>query len=226
MKRLSFLVFVAALAISFTLMWACTGQTGLGIEQISGSGNLKTEKRELAGFKKIQAGGAIALEVISGKEFSVEIEADDNILPHIKTEVRGDTLHIERENKLNFSNNRLTARISLPELNGLDLSGASRAQVSGVATDDLKLQASGASEIKISGAAKDVDADLSGASRLEAENLQAEEASIDASGASRATVFATREIEAEASGASNITYSGNPKSVNKNASGASSISEK
>jgi hypothetical protein len=224
MKRLNFLIFVAALAISFTFVWACNGHTGLGIDQVANSGNAKAEKRNVTGFKKIDAGGAFQLEIVAGKEFSVEIEADDNVLPLIKTEVRGDTLHIERENKISFNTNRLVAKISLPELNGLNVSGASRARISGVVADDLKLEASGASRIEISGVAEEVDADLSGASRLEAGNLQVERAEVDASGASTANVFVSESIKAEASGASSISYAGNPKSVDKNASGASSVS--
>ena len=114
----------------------------------------------------------------------------------------------------------------MPELIGFDLSGASRGTVTGVKTDGLKLEVSGASRINISGEVRDLNADLSGASHLEAENLKTEKTNVEASGASKATVFVIDSLNADASGASRIIYAGNPREVKKDASGASSVSAK
>lgn len=67
---------------------------------------------------------------------------------------------------------------------------------------------------------------MSGASKLDAENLKAENVSVDSSGASSATVFVTNELKADLSGATNVTYLGSPKNVQKKTSGASSVKEK
>ena len=58
---------------------------------------------------------------------------------------------------------------------------------------------------------------------MDTEGLKAETAEVDASGASRVAVFATAELNSDASGASRIVYSGNPSSLKKSLSGASSI---
>jgi len=65
--------------------------------------------------------------------------------------------------------------------------------------------------------------DISGASSLSAENLTAESVTIEASGASRGHVHATQSLTADASGASAIYYSGDPKDRQVETSGASSI---
>ena len=114
----------------------------------------------------------------------------------------------------------------MPELINLDLSGASTANVSGEKTDSLKLNATGASKIKIDGEVKSVEALASGASGIDAENLKVENAKANASGASKITVSPTGDLDAEASGASSVNYTNEPKNIKQNASGASTIGKK
>ncbi len=114
----------------------------------------------------------------------------------------------------------------MPELSALDISGASVATVSNVKADSLKLNASGASKIKIDGEADNLDSDASGASKIDAEDLKVENADINASGASNTTVSVTNELKADASGASTIYYTGEPTNVSPKTSGASSVKKK
>jgi hypothetical protein len=114
----------------------------------------------------------------------------------------------------------------MPQIESFDVSGASTGTLTNVKNETLSLDASGASKIKIDGAAKELIVDLSGASRLDAENLKAENVTVDASGASSATVVALNDLNADASGASTIRYTGEPKNVKKNSSGASSVKQK
>jgi hypothetical protein len=65
--------------------------------------------------------------------------------------------------------------------------------------------------------------EMSGASQLEAEKLKSVNVSVDASGASRAHVFVSGELKADLSGASGVTYAGNPQNMEKRTSGASSV---
>ena len=62
--------------------------------QLVGSNNAETEAREVEGFAEISVGGAIKLDVTIGPAISISVTADDNILPHVKTEVSGDRLKI------------------------------------------------------------------------------------------------------------------------------------
>ena len=222
MKKFGLIVFFVALSIGlFSTINCSVGNFG----GTKGSGNAKSEKRNLSGFKQIESGGAIALEVVAQKDFSVEIEADDNLLPLIKTEVSGDTLKISATDKIS-SKTKIIVKISMPELTSLVVSGASGAIVSNVKTDSLKLEASGASKIKINGEANFLESDASGASGIDAEGLMVNDADIEASGASNTTVSAADNLKADASGASTIYYTGEPKNVEPKSSGASSVKKK
>ena len=59
---------------------------------VSGSGRVATDKRDVKGFSSVDVSGIFQVEIVSGKDFSVEVQADDNILPLIQTNVDGDTL--------------------------------------------------------------------------------------------------------------------------------------
>ncbi len=220
MKKTAFAIFVVSLLIGSSL--SCKVENFGGI---SGSGNAKTETRKVSGFKEIKGENAVNLEIIVQKEFSLSIEADDNLLEHIKTEVSGNTLTIATKDNIS-QKTKITVKISLPELTNLDVSGASSAKISGAKTDSLKLNASGASKIKIDGEVKSIDAIANGASGIDAENLKTENAKVNASGASNITVSPTGDLDADASGASSVIYMGEPKNIKQNSSGASTIKKK
>jgi uncharacterized protein YfiM (DUF2279 family) len=230
MKKIGIIVFIAALIVGVTVANLFSfGRTSakffnISINRgVSGSGNVVSEKRNVADFKAIEVGGVFEVEVVAQKEFSVEIEADDNLLPLISTEVDGrGTLEIKSEKRFS-SKNTIRVRISAPDIENLDVSGASKISLSNLKNDSLHVDASGASKIKIEGETQNLTIELSGASRVEAEKLKSVNTTVDASGASRADVFASGDLKADLSGASSVNYSGNPQYMEKKTSGASSI---
>ena len=63
-------------------------------ERIRGSGKVIQEKRDVHGFSEVKFGGSGELSLRQGNEESLSIEADDNILPYILTDVEGGKLLI------------------------------------------------------------------------------------------------------------------------------------
>lgn len=225
MKKISLAIFISALIIGSIFSSNCSFSGAKNFADERGSGNSKTESRNVSGFTKIEAENAVNVEITAQKDFGVSVETDDNLLQNIITEVSGDTLKIYAKNHIS-PKSRINIKISMPKIEGLEISGASNAVVTNVKADSLEMKASGASKIKIVGEAKEINADASGASKIDAENLKAEDVEVEASGASSAAVSASGDLKADASGASKIIYSGEPKNLEQNASGASSISKK
>ncbi len=106
-----------------------------------------------------------------------------------------------------------------------DVSGASK-----VAGDlrggDVRMGASGASQILLQGSGNDGDLEASGASKLLLNGFELVTADVTVSGASSATVNVSRTLDADASGASSIEYSGNATIRNIQSSGASEINRR
>jgi hypothetical protein len=148
MKKIGVIVFLSALTIGSILSANCSfGGSNTKIRGVKGSGTLKTETRDVSGFDEIKASNAVNVEISVGSDFGVTVEADDNLLQYIKTETSGDTLKIYNEGSIS-TKSKITVKISMPEINALDVSGASTAVVSNVKSDSIKLESSGASKIK------------------------------------------------------------------------------
>lgn len=225
MKKFGLIIFVFALSIGLAFSVNCSFGTISNLSGVQGSGTSKTEIRNETDFTKIDASGAVNVEVTVGNAFRVEVQADDNLLANIKTETSGDTLKIYSEDRIS-PKTQVLIRVSMPEIENFEVSGASSGNLTNVRANDLELKASGASTIKINGTANDLNADASGASTIDAEGLRTENAKVEASGASKAFVTATDDLNIDASGASKITYIGEPKNLKQNSSGASSIAKK
>ena len=94
------------------------------------------EKRNVRGFSRISYAVAGNLTIRIGPEFSVVLEGNDDDVDKVLTEVSGDRLIIKHETfRFRFSdmNDRVDVYITLPELEGLGVSGSGRAEI----VDDL-----------------------------------------------------------------------------------------
>jgi hypothetical protein len=211
-----------------------------------GSGVIATRRFDLpAGVQRIELGDAFRATITTGTmKPSATVAMDDNLLDRLDVEIDGDTVAIDLGGRVRDATLRVA--IGVIRLRELRLTGASHASVEeGLGlTDDVTVEGSGASEVrlgsvdldefdvslsgasKLSGArggANQITAEVSGASTLALFGVEADEAQVDVSGASRAEVTVRDRLEATASGASTVTYQGDPDHVIRDESGASSI---
>lgn len=229
MKKFGFIIFIVAIVVgvivanlfSFGRASGSIFQFSLG-SGVKGSGVMASEIRDAKGFKSIDVGGVFQVEIRSGSDFEVEVEADDNLLQYVKTEVSGDELKITTECRIK-SSQPLRVRVTAPNIENIDASGASNVTFVDVKNSSLSIDTSGASKVKLAGQTSSLTIDVSGASGIDAQELKAENATVDASGASSVRVFVSNRLVSHASGASKIGYSGNPTSIEKTSSGASKI---
>ena len=232
MKKIGILIFAAAVILGvFVASLFSFGRSNQRFfsfsfnKRTNGSGNVVTEIRDITGFRGVNVSGVFHVEVTARKDFAVEVEADDNLVALVKTEVRGGVLHIETERHVSTENG-LRIRISAPDIENIDASGVAKVTLTNVKNRELRVDTSGASKLYLNGETGRLSVEGSGASFVDAENLKAEAANVNASGASRVVVFATGELRSDASGASRIVYSGSPTIIEKTSSGASSVREK
>lgn len=233
MKKIGFLVFIIALIVGVTIAGLFSwGKASAELFNVTldfagekGSGNLGSESRDLKDFKAVDVSGVFQVEVVSQKDFSVQVEADDNLLQYIKTEVNDGVLEISTTKKIK-SKNGLKVKISAPDIEKVEASGVAKILVSDLKNSGFTVATSGASKVELLGETDKLFIEVSGASKIDAENLKARAATVDASGASKINIFATESVRADASGASKITYAGGATDVIKKTSGASSVSAK
>src|SRR5262245_32216203 len=92
-----------------------------------------------------------------------------------------------------------------------------------VAAGTLHVEASGGSDLRLSGTARSAPVESSGGSDLNASGLTADEADVDSSGGSDLAIAVRQRISGEASGGSDVSYTGTPASVSVNTSGGAEL---
>lgn len=246
-KRIFFFVSLLVFASLITASCSLIGGGGLG-GGIPGSGNILSETREPGAFEAISIeypGAEIIVQ--QGDKETVEIEADDNLLPQLSTEVLSGTLTIKSTEtdwktmvnpsqpmKINITVRDLnTIVLSAPvgnlEVNDLRagtlnlvVSGGAQVRLNGIQVDLLDSVLSGAGDIQASGTAEEVKLILSGLGDFNAADLQSKKADIELSGMGGATVRVEEELAATITGAGSIQYFGHPH-VEQSVNGAGSV---
>src|SRR4026207_754687 len=85
-------------------------------ESINGSGHIQTEKRNVGRFDGVQASGSMDIEVTNGDNVSVEVEADDNILPYVITKVDNGLLDVYLKPHISFNSVHTKIYVTAPDL--------------------------------------------------------------------------------------------------------------
>ena len=88
-------------------------------DDISGSGVLTTENRELNAFIAISVDGIANVNIVQGNAQSVKITADDNIIGLVKTEIKDGVLEIYLTSGHNYKNIDVSVEIMAKGLNGV-----------------------------------------------------------------------------------------------------------
>jgi hypothetical protein len=192
---------------------------------VTGSGNRKTEIRQMGDFNAVEVTGAYDVKIVSGTKGDVQIETDDNVLPLITTEVKDGRLVISSNEQ--FSSSK-SPHISIMAANIQEVSGtgASNFDISGIRNASLKLTGKGATKFQCAGETARLTIDASGAGSVDARELHAKDAIVKTNGASSVTLFATESLDANVNGVGNVDYYGNPKTVNKKVNGMGSLNAK
>src|SRR5438105_1877730 len=87
------------LAVSFCV--GCGLKSKLDPPATSGSGVTKTDSRNIAGFKKINAASAIDVTVSITNGYSVVVKADEEVIANVITKLDGDTLVLSLKDNTN-----------------------------------------------------------------------------------------------------------------------------
>ncbi len=224
MIRLSSVLF---LILSLTVITACNS--------IRGSGNIISEPREVNGFHRLSLRGSGEAIITQGDRESVTVEADDNLLPHIRTEVKDGTLILGFKGGLGgFSfrpSRQIKFNVAMKEIAGLTVSGSGTLSAAEVDTDNLELAISGSGNIVVGSlTVQDLSATISGSGECEltgrvheqhvrvtgsgeydARELESAAADVRITGSGDATIWAHETLDVKVTGSGDVEYYGTPR---------------
>ncbi len=197
------------------------------------AGQTVKESRDLDGFTTIGFGIAGNLYIEIGPQFSVVLEGDRDDLEDVVTDVIGDRLRIKQERWLFNFRGKVDVYITMPELEGLSVSGSGKAEVlDNLRTEGLDLSVSGSGNIitadlnvenlecSISGSGnirfgggstEDAEVSISGSGNYYGDKVKTETMEVSVSGSGNCRCYVTGSLEARVSGSGHITYTGDPR---------------
>ena len=204
-----------------------------GGDRVRGSGEMLVEARSIAEFERVVLAGEGGVLFGTGADGLVEVETDDNLLIHIRTDVSGDTLTISTDPGIDIDpTSGVTYRLGCPLISAVVLSGAGTIDLAGCATpgqleidlpgagtiiapdlDVSVLRASlpGAGTIVPSGRTDRLDVVLAGAGAFDGEDLRADAASVESLGVGMTTLWVVSDLYVSVTGAGSVRYYGEPE---------------
>lgn len=215
-----------------------------GMTGIKGSRNVVSEDRNISSnFENIKVQQGINLYLTQGKSTEISVEADDNIIDLLRTEVKNNELKIYFEKNVNrakaknvylttddisairTSSGALVKSENTIEVGSLDLDSSSGSSIKiRVNANEITSESSSGSNIKIAGKTATFSANSSSGSSIDADDLTTTDAYAKASSGSNIDLNVKGKLTAKASSGGDIDYEGNPTDVNKDTSSGGSVS--
>ncbi len=237
MKKIVFALALLAVSPSFA-QWPW--------EKVEGNGNVKKETRDAGSFTAVNSSGSWDVMIAYGTDQSIQLEADENLLPYIETKVENGTLQIKSKKNANLRHkNKITIYVTLSRLTGIGLSGSGDIIGNGKFTNDgsttfrlsgsgnikmsvhklkdVEVSISGSGNIHLSGNAEMVNAKISGSGNADCANLVSNDATASVSGSGNIKVQVNKRLDASISGSGNVYYNGSATDVQKRVAGSGRV---
>jgi hypothetical protein len=194
-------------------------------DAVVGDGKLVMEQRAVAaGLTELDMSGPLQVEVRVGPTASLQLEADSNLLPLIRTDSSGSALRVWVQGSVR-TNNGLRVIYTTPQLGQIRASGSGRLMASGFNGGALTLNKSGSGESQLSGKVGSLNMQLSGSGSVNASALQSGNANLELSGSGRLTMGEVRAeaLNVKVSGSGALQASGAATNVNARVSGSGGV---
>lgn len=193
------------------------------INHLMGNGIKGTRTVKLSKFVNIAVTGAFKINIICNcTENSMKITGDTNLIELVTADIEKEQLKLQIA-KSYTTQNPIKIEFNIDTLNFLKSGGANIIIIDKLNTENFNLTASGASKITLSGKVMALHINAQGAADIEAGNLLCQQINIDANGATRIFVTARQKLKINAENAAKIYYTGKPREIIKNISGAAQI---
>lgn len=216
------------------------GGTG---ERIAGSGKLVSEDRPVGGFQQVRMTIPGTLEVQQGPAESLTVQVEDNLMPYLTTEVRGNTLQIGwKPNTSILTRQPVQLKLTVKDLQGLEstssgsvkvgplttgnfqltLSSSGDIEIDSIQADKVSVNLSSSGNITMKGSADQLDAQLTSSGSFHGDDLQVRQAQVRLTSSGNATVWATASLDARLTSSGNVYYYGSP-TVNQTATSSGRV---
>jgi hypothetical protein len=232
-----------ALAFAASTLVAAPAFAGWGwsSEQVKGSGNVKTQARQVDHFSGVAMSlpGQVEIRSNGGSE-GLTIETDDNLLPLIETVVEDGTLKIRSKKKVNIQTRNLKIVVQAREIERLalggsgsvdadrvhgsrvhfDLGGSGTIRVGKAEADAISVSLGGSGGLKVDdGSARNLSVSIGGSGKVDMPRVRVDKASVSVGGSGDATLWVRESLSMSVAGSGDVNYYGDPQ-ISKSVAGS------
>lgn len=216
---------------------------------VKGSGYILTQQREVPTYNSIEVNGPLRIFATPDELHPIIIEADNNLFPYIKTEIRHDTLRMYIDNQVYIETFAvMNIFLSIPDIsylkaeNGATIDGSHTSWKNKATTIEsttatrikwhlettaLNIEAQGNSVITLKGTTDKFNVELTQGALLAADELKAKQATVTITGiSSKATLQVSDSISYDLSQKGKLIYRGTPKIIKANISSGAKVIRK
>jgi hypothetical protein len=173
--------------------------------------NMSIKEFNFSGFSRVSVKFAMDVEIVRADSYSVIVSGSDSLIDNLEVKQEGDKLvigyNVNLKSIIMAPFSHATARITLPDLRELTVTGAAKGVVRGFnSPNDFALIVSGASKLDMyEMSVGNMTWELSGASKISGQVKAAGNVDLDITGASKIDLKGTaQDIKVRATGASQI----------------------
>ena len=163
-----------------------------------------TDPRKAQAVKSIECGGNVELTVRMGVP-KLEIQAEESMMSHIKSEFVNGRLRVWTEGNFN-TNAAIQAHYWTPSLTEIETRDSAKVDAREIAGAEVRVLLLGASQMVLEGTATKLRLETGDVARADLRHLRANDAIVKAGGSSHVQLWAERSLQADASGTSEIVY--------------------
>jgi hypothetical protein len=194
---------VLAIALSAAVLGGCaiivapgpdgdvSVRTPFSSDAVQGDGIAARDQRTVGTVPALEVNGSVVVDVRVGPAAALVVEADGNLLPLVRTDVRGDTLVVEISRAYR-SSNPVRVSYTVPRLSEVRHTGSGRLSVQGLNGGPLKVAQQGSGSTLLTGQVASLDVAGSGSGSVDAATLRSASANLSMSGSGRVNVGEVR----------------------------------
>ena len=204
---------------------SCSITKNAGNAQVKGNGNLASEIRELSKFKAIEiAIGYDKILVNCGKEPSIHISGDENILPLITTRISKGILTIESDSTFKTKSDSEII-INIESIEDFTFDGVGKTVIHNLNEDKFNCNINGVGSCELKGKVESFYVSVNGVGSVNARQLIADDVVASLNGVGSVKLYAKNSLNASVNGIGGLTYFGNPAELILNDSGIGGITK-
>jgi hypothetical protein len=216
-------------------------------KRVDGNGQIVTKVFNTSDYDKISGRNSLNIVLVEGKEGTITVEAESNIMEHLEVEVKGDRLEIGIEDGYNINTRKgIQVRVPVKSISSLSMAGSGditstvklksrnmHISVAGsgdiaveVTSEKLRVSIAGSGDIKLSGRTEHLDASVAGSGDISAFNLKANNVDASIAGSGDVSVYCNGgELQASIIGSGDLRYKGNTSKIKKSILGSGGITK-